>query len=191
LRRAGRDHDRREREGVRRHLLDRRVAAKPAATDLAAAADHARLRLRDRARAAAQPRQLPGFPLPARLLLRAPVWRAPGGLVDRRPPLLSRRHLRRPCATARFLARLAGGLLPLPVAVSGWSFLVDGAGGAYQSRQRQLHGLASRLRRLVPSLRTGGTAVPAFGPDSRSSRSLIRPDRTPPSENAAPPAAAS
>jgi hypothetical protein len=45
----GCDHRRREREGVRRHLLDCRLDPEPPAASVAAAADHARLRRGDRA----------------------------------------------------------------------------------------------------------------------------------------------
>ena len=120
-----------------------------AATRVAAIADHARLRGRDRARARAQPRQLPGLPLPARLVLRPALRRARRRLARGGRALHPGAHLRRRLAPARAARCLARRLLPLPVALAGRPVVVDERRRAHPSRRRQLHRLAAELRRVV------------------------------------------
>ncbi len=120
------DHDRREREGVRRHLLDRRLDPELPPARLAAPADHARLGRRDRARARAEPRQLPELPLPARLVLRPALRRARRRLARRAARHYSASTIfAGPGVEARPARRLDRRLRPLPVAVAGRPALVD------------------------------------------------------------------
>ena len=121
VRRAHRDHDRREREGVRGHLLDRRLDPELPAARLAAAADHDRLGRRDRrsrSSSASARRTRTSSICSARCSCRSSACSSPTGCS----PAAATREERifdgpnwRPAGLVAWARRL----LPLPVALAG------------------------------------------------------------------------
>ena len=99
--RAARADGRRDRRGVREHLLDRGLAPERRAARVAAAADRRRRRCsRPAISLGIDLTQLPAVPAAARRVLRAALRRAARRLARRGPPLHARARLRRAALAA-------------------------------------------------------------------------------------------
>src|SRR5581483_360244 len=124
--------------------------------------DQRRLGRGHRARARPESRQLPGLPVPARVVLRAAVRGSARRLAGGRRPLRRARRVRGAGRADRADRRLAHRLLPVPVAVAGRAALVDEPPRPHPPRVRQLHRVAPRLRRVLRHRRRRGAALPAL-----------------------------